>query len=88
LKISVETMEMESGDQGAWAKGHHEPREFLRAVKRANPDWGINLETDIECVFHAWWVEKPDPEGDKGDVCWADAQANTPGAFGVTILCL
>jgi len=74
------------GQMGWYAKGHHDPEEFVRAVQLYS---GIDSYSDYKCarkdgVRQTHWRTVP-IRGEQSCYCFHEAEPGKPGAFPVTV---
>lgn len=61
------------------SRGHHDPHEFMRAVRQAGYDWPLGMPT------HCWFRVVPDQSGDYPRGLYVEAKPHSRGAFPVTL---
>lgn len=81
VKMKAYPLDIENVGEDAcilMSKGHHDPHEFMRAVRAEGYDWPLGMPV------HEWARAIPAP-ADSGCVCmYVDAKPGARGAFPVT----
>ena len=75
--------EFEGGPMGYWSKGHHDPKEFCKAViEQYAPDTYIPLPKGVK---HEYWRNVPVPG--HGGMILTTTPGSRRGAYPVTYIC-